>query len=115
MWALAQTERVRTERQMQAWTERAQTKREAQTQMPMQIEALTFPGARIGWAWWALSQMEVRAFVEPQMGWVLLWIEGWHTHGHVHLLRQMSHQALPTYLIARPQCRDHCEPGSTCP
>jgi hypothetical protein len=115
MWVLAQTERVQTERQMWAQAERAQTEREARMPMPMQMEALVFPGAWMEWAWWALSQMEAQAFAGPQMGWALLRMGGWHMHRHVHLLRQTSHQALPAYLIACPQRRDHCEPGGACP
>jgi len=83
--------------------------------MPTRTEALAFPGAWMEWAWWALSQMEAQAFAGPWMGWVLLQMGGWHMRGHAHLLQQMLHQALPAYLIACPQHRDHCEPSSACP
>ncbi len=62
-----------------------------------------------------LSQMELQALLGALLGWVLLGMGAWHMCGHAHSLRQMSHQVLHAYLIAHPQHRDHCEPGSACP
>ena len=87
---------------MRAWTEGEKQAR----------VLLAFPGVRMGCA---LSQMEAQAFLLVQIGWALLRTEELHTRRHAHSLQQTSHQVLPTYLIARPQHRDHCESGGACP